>query len=180
MASNNQSSGVEGDKSSSSLRFDKNRTDAFCSKMWILPDRTIVPLTQMHFRWILANQADLLKDYKVSFTHIEQEEQPIRLHALKHGFTRVNYTRQHGKLTVECHNNYWNPWVWPSIRQLVVVNLDLIDNLRFNVVADDASTVATGFRQIFQFDDQGKIEQVDSLFQELTWPFYKLISDYLM
>lgn len=83
------------------------RSDHLTSKMWILPDGGIVSIDCWHFRWILSNAA-VVGRFGLDVASLPDEEDPVRIAAVRAGFFRVNYDLRYGRLTVEglldrCH-----------------------------------------------------------------------------
>jgi hypothetical protein len=58
--------------------YEGNATDTWTSKMWILPDGRVAPLSVWHFQWLLMNP-EVAKRFGVPLNRLAQEEGPIRM-----------------------------------------------------------------------------------------------------
>ncbi|MDB6175058.1 MAG: hypothetical protein JWL59_4369 [Chthoniobacteraceae bacterium] len=145
-------------------RFDGYRTDALCSKAWILPDLIIIPLKQMHFRWILEHHVMLSQRYQIDFSGLPAEEQPVRLHALNHGFVRVNYERNRGRLTVEANTAFLGLDLQNVIAGLITGNIDLIDNVRVHWLNTAGVATRVVRRNLVGMGDADKISGITKIF----------------
>jgi len=110
-----------------------HKTDLLTSKMWILPDGKPVSLDQWHYRWLQNNPKIALK-HKLDVKTLPDEEQPVRVAALKKGFFRVNYERNSGTITIEGIAAKMHKKIKDAIFVIVIDNLKSIDRLRINLM----------------------------------------------
>jgi hypothetical protein len=106
-------------------------------KAWILPDGNTVPIPMWHAEWLLAQAKGgklppkLAK--QIAALGPKAGEQSLRLASLNHGFFRVNYGYQGGRLTVEGDSKFLRAPVKKAIRSLVAANLGRIDFFTMNL-----------------------------------------------
>ena len=98
-------------------------------KYWILPDGTVVNLGRdWHFQYILKN-FNKLKKFKLKKSEMgdAKTEGPVRLYALSKGFTRMNFSINGSKLTIEASERGWGKKTKDAIWDFVADNVDRID-----------------------------------------------------
>ena len=136
--------------------FAAHKTDRLTSKMWILPDGVPVSLDQWHYRWILANKSRVAK-YGLDTTDLPDDEQTVRIAALKKGFFRVNYEINNGALTVEGLSDRYSKKVKDALFMIVMNNLGRIDRINL-VLVNDTVTSVTRKRsvELFMMQDDGE------------------------
>jgi hypothetical protein len=128
---------------------------AFTSKMWITPGGDVVPLEDWHYRYF--KDPVVAERWGVTYSDNEQE---VRVQALKVGFIRINYERKNGTLTVESFQKGWTKRAKDTIFMLVADNASSIDNIYVRVMNDDGMTVRQGSTQLFRYDDREKLEHI--------------------
>lgn len=137
------------------------KSDHKTSKMWILPDGKTVALKGLwHYQWILNNLASIKRKYKVDFSDVDQEEQPIRIHAINNGFFRVNYERNGGTLTVEGNIGYFRGNIKDEIFMIVYDNLNSIDNININLMNHGGKVVKNGYSSLWGVPNKQKLDHI--------------------
>ena len=98
-------------------------------KLWMLPDLRLVPLTDLHFRWLIANRALVRTDFNLRMPAFnEQDEQVARRWALRHGFVRICYYINGGRLVVDADRRHWTPHRKARVQAVQRKNAALIDS----------------------------------------------------
>ncbi len=140
------------------------KTDALTSKMWILPDGDIVSLDSWHYRWILANPKRVAK-FGLDTTTLPDDEQSVRIAAIKRGFFRVNYEHRAGQLVIEgCRSRYGRD-VKNAVFKIFIDNLKMIDRAKITLV-DDAVKKVLSNKEVVLFNlrsDEDKMDQIDTI-----------------
>ena len=114
------------------------------SKAWILPNDVVVDLNSWHARW-LEKHADLIRrKFKLAVPE-GGTEQEVRMWALKHGFTRINYEHNGGRLTVETNRKWWTKKRKDSVWMFAMEHVGGIDNITVNVLDDKARVIQQGY-----------------------------------
>ena len=136
--------------------FASHKTDRLTSKMWILPDGVPVSLDQWHYRWILANKTRVAK-FGLDTTELPDDEQTVRIAALKKGFFRVNYEINNGALTVEGIDTKYNKKIKDALFMIVMNNLNRIDRINLILVNDTVEAVSKRRSvELFMIHDDGE------------------------
>lgn len=128
------------------LSFLSYRSDIGTSKMWITKEFEIVPLPGMYHRDFLLNSENRA-NFRIGIPNSileatiqePEEDTPIRLYALKQGFTRVNYQFNGGKITFETHEMIQRmdrKRLLVAVGQIMEINRKLIDAFHFHVLDD--------------------------------------------
>ncbi len=115
-------------------RFRDYSTDALTSKMWILPDGRVAASSVWHYHWLLSNRA-VAKEFGMPIDGLPEEEEPIRLAALRAGFVRLNYVHRSGTLTIEANRLRLGTAIMRAILGVVTENLRDIYVLNFNMLS---------------------------------------------
>jgi hypothetical protein len=102
--------------------------------MWILPNGRVAPSSVWHYQWLLSNRA-LAKRLGVPLDQLPEEEDPIRLAALRVGFVRLNYEHKTGTLTIEANRLRFDGRVRNAIRGVVLENLKDVYIINFNLLS---------------------------------------------
>ena len=114
------------------------------SKAWILPNDVVVDLNSWHARW-LEKHADLIRrKFKLAVPE-GGTEQEVRMWALKHGFTRINYEHNGGRLTVETNRKWWTKKRKDAVWTFAMEHVGGIDNITVNVLDDKARVIQQGY-----------------------------------
>lgn len=130
------------------------------SKAWILPDDRVVDLTMWHDRWLEQHAATLKKKFKLDVPQGTGEA--VRLWALNHGFTRINYEHNGGRMTVETNRKWWTKKRRDSIWMFIFEHVGGIDNVTVNVLDDKGRVVKQGYTP-FGWLRNSPEEKMDSL-----------------
>jgi hypothetical protein len=146
-------------------------TDRLTSKMWILPNGKVMPLTCWHFEWILTNRALLKTKFGLEVPFEGKDgEGPIRLWALRNGFTRVNYEHNGGRLVIECNERYFDKNLRDVIFMLCTVNAGKIDNMTVSVLNDEGKVVKSRSMALFAYDDLEKLDRLPLISDSIGGP----------
>jgi len=128
------------------------------SKMWLLPDGELVPISEQHYTWLKANP-DICRKFGLALSRVPDDDTAIRLAALRRGFVRINYTRD-GTLTVEANTRFWDKRAQDTIFMLVADNLDEIYSMQVRALNNNGSIVRQGYAQLFNYDDRDKLNHL--------------------
>lgn len=140
------------------------KTDTLTSKMWILPDGKPVSLKEWHYRWLQSNPKIALK-YGLDMKKLPDEEQPVRVAALKHGFFRVNYEHNTGTITIEGIAAKMHKKIKDAIFVIAIDNLESIDRLRINLMdATVTKLIRSDEVTLFTYrNDEDKLSAVEDI-----------------
>ena len=134
------------------------------SKAWILPNGSIQPLgATWHAVWILKNQALVNKQFSVDLGGLKhpEDEQTIRLRALRRGFVRLRYDlRANGTLTVEMNVRFFRGLVIDAIIMFVAGNAAAIDNIVVRLLSSTGQVVRQGHAKLFTLDTRNKLRHL--------------------
>jgi hypothetical protein len=140
------------------------KTDELTSKMWILPDGKPISLNQWHYRWLQSNPKTAMK-YGLDMKKLPDEEQPVRIAALKNGFFRVNYERNTGSMTIEGLSSKFHKKIKDAIFVIAIDNLESIDRLKLNLL-DNTVTKLVRSDEVTLFtyrNDDDKLSAVEDI-----------------
>jgi hypothetical protein len=140
-------------------KFGTYQSGGFTSKMWILPDGEIETLGMQHWEW-LKSRPEVQRKFGLDLTKVPDEDTPVRLAALAHGFVRVNYEQKTGRMTVEGSARHWTRAVKDGVFALVQVNLKSIDHIQVNLFDENGRVVRNGQAQLFTYSDEEKLEHI--------------------
>lgn len=117
-----------------------HKTDLLTSKMWILPDGKPVSLDQWHYRWLQNNPKIALK-YGLDVKTLPDEEQPVRVAALKKGFFRVNYEYNSGTITIEGLSSKYHKKIKDAIFVIAIDNIRSIDRMKLTLMNETLTKI---------------------------------------
>lgn len=156
------SSLFEGMKSLSSYKSDK-----LTAKMWILPDGSVKSISGWHYQWIINNKDNLTKKYGLNLDIPESEyenEQVVRISAIKSGFFRVNYEVRNGSLTIEGLGDKFGKRIKDAIFMLVMENMEQIGYFNINLFNSKVdSLVFSKSIPLFRYNDQDKLSALEGI-----------------
>jgi len=140
------------------------KTDHLTSKMWITPDHKVVPLSSWHYRYILDNPKI---QQKWGLKGLPEDEQKVRLAALRVGFTRVNYEQRQGILTIEACSKFWTGKLKDTIFMLIADNLDSLYKIQINLLNDRGVAIKSGYSELFRYNDAEKLEHIPMISESI-------------
>jgi hypothetical protein len=120
--------------------FTSYTTDLLTSKMWILPDGRVTPLSVFHYEWLLRNP-DIAEQFGIPLEKLPREEDAIRVTALRAGLVRMNYEHKTGMLTVEVGARKLTAIIKRSLMALVRLNAQDIYHIRVNLIRCESNAV---------------------------------------
>ena len=130
-------------------------TGALTAKMWVTPSGEIIPLHTLHWE-LFRSSPELAATYGITVT----DDQGTRLSALAAGFTRLNYERNSGTLTLESGISGWTRRKKDVIFMLIMDNAESIDNIRVTVMHPNGQIAQSGYAQLFRYSDKEKLEHI--------------------
>lgn len=130
------------------------------AKMWLLPDGVIQPLNGRYHHQFLIENFELAQRFGLTHKDLAQDEQMIRLAALRKGFIRIAYESSTGRLVIEGNAKYWTKTVKDTLFMLCADNAGKIDQMTVNLFDDNNQKVSTGSQQLFTMDDAEKLEHL--------------------
>jgi hypothetical protein len=142
-------------------QFSTFKTTSTTTKLWILPDGSPVALDCFHYQWLLQNR-EQVRQFGFDVESVKQEEQPLRLAALRYGFRRVNYEHPTGRLTVEANEHLWDDRATDAAFMIVLVNLDQIDHFTLSLLNNDEITFSES-KPLFRYEDPVKLHHLPRL-----------------
>ena len=151
-------------------------TDKLTAKMWIFPDGKVQSLNLWHYRWLQANPKVAAK-YGLNVAKLPDEEQPVRLAALKVGFVRVNYELRDGTITIESNVRHWTSKIKDSVFMLVADNVESIYNIRISLLDDKGNVKKQAYAQLFQYDDKEKLDHIPFITESIKGNQFWVDSD---
>ena len=130
------------------------------SKAWILPNDVLVDLDSWHVRWLERHRHAIRQKFKLTVP--EGTEQEVRVWALNHGFTRINYEHNGGRLTAETNQKWWTKKRRDVIWMFVLEHVRRIDSVTINVLDNHARVVRQGHTPFgwMRLDDTEKMDAV--------------------
>jgi hypothetical protein len=115
---------------------------ALTSKMWILPDGIAVSTRTLHFRWLQMNPVRVLT-WGLDVASLPDNEQLVRMAAVKRGFFRVNFEHRSGLLVCEGLKSHFSPLIRWVLLQIVRLNQEAVMRLRLTLFDDEVSLVTS-------------------------------------
>lgn len=116
------------------------KTDTLTSKMWILPDGKPVSIKEWHYRWLQSNPKIALK-YGLDVKALPDEENPVRVAALKKGFFRVNYEHNTGTITIEGLSSKYHKKIKDAIFVIAIDNIGSIDRMKLTLMNETLTKI---------------------------------------
>lgn len=148
----------------SAMKFKDFKSHGGTSKMWIDPKNRPIPLDGMHYEWLRDNAAFIRKAFNMPDMPDfgVHDENPARLWALQHGFTRVNYNPRNGNVTFDTCEKFWTPKRQDVVSMIIADNADDIYSITVNVYSDDGKQlVKDGSEDVRGLDDAAaKVEAI--------------------
>lgn len=143
------------------------KSDKLTSKMWILPNGSVKSIGGWHYQWIMDHAEEYSKKYGLDVEGVSaapDNEQIIRIAAIKAGFFRVNYEIRNGSLTIEGCANKFNKQIKDAIFMLVMDNMNQIGYFNLNLFNDrvDGLLLSKSI-PLFQYSDQEKFNALDGI-----------------
>lgn len=104
-------------------------------KWWIAPDGKVLDTKNLwHYEYILTNITKF-KKYGLKLSDLpDQSENTVRKYALTKGFTRVNYSINGGRLTIEAPDNNWSSKLRNAIFDFVFSRVGDIEEITIAVL----------------------------------------------
>ena len=126
-------------------------------KFWILPTGRVQRLDSWHADWIIQNPG-IVKRYgvKVDGLHPRDDEQEVRLRAIRGGFVRMRYTPNHGVLVAEAHVKRFTMEIRTAIRRFVKANAAYIDNFDIRLLDDKGMPIHHGRALLLRYDERDR------------------------
>jgi hypothetical protein len=143
-------------------KFTSYTTDLVTSKMWILPDGRVTPLSVFHYEWLLRNP-DIAEQFGIPLEKLPREEDAIRVAALRAGLVRVNYDHKTGMLTVEVGARKLTAIIKRSLIALVLLNARDVYFIRVNLIRCESNAVQSVQGQtanLVSCDDNAKVDHI--------------------
>lgn len=136
------------------------------AKAWILPDGEFVPLRGLeHENFVADNIGKLNKLYKVPKLMAGEKIGPVT----KHGFVRMTYERNSGRLNIEAGESGWTKPIRDQIFSYVVDHLDSIDNMTVSLFDKKGKLTKQDSAQLFLIDeDAAKLDNLPFITKERT------------
>lgn len=122
------------------------------SKSWILPDGEFVPLKRWpeHEDFLMTETKDLQKLFKTPKNLKGDKAAAVA----KHGFTRMTYERNSGRLNIESSVKAWNKKeLRDQIFSYVADHLDSVDNMSVTLFDEKGRIAKQDSSQLFLIDD---------------------------
>ena len=141
------------------------KTNMLRSKMWILPDGSAVSLDgNWHYRWILANKERVAK-FGLDTANLPDDEETVRIAALKKGFFRVNYEVRSGSLIIEGIQHKFNSKIKDAIFMIAMDNLNKLDRVKVTLFNDDVTAINRNrSAELFSIPtDEEKLEKIEDI-----------------
>jgi hypothetical protein len=135
------------------------------SKMWILPDGSVVGLDgTCHYSWILANK-DRVAKFGLDTTDLPENDDAVKIVALKKGFFRVSYETRSSNLHIEGLKNKLSKRVKDAIFMIVMENVNSLNGIRVALFNDDVTEVKVNrSAQLFTLpSDEEKLATVEDI-----------------
>lgn len=135
------------------------------SKMWILPDGSVVGLDgTCHYSWILANK-DRVATFGLDTANLPENDDVVKIVALKNGFFRVSYETRSSNLHIEGLKNKLSKRIKDAIFMIVMENVNTLNGIRVALFNDDVTQVKVNrSAQLFTLpSDEEKLATVEDI-----------------
>jgi hypothetical protein len=140
------------------------------SKMWLLPDSTLVPLnTSYHEHWLSENRDALNERFGTKIPKDAGTED--RLPALNKGFVRVTYENNSGRLGIEANSKQWSKATRDRLFEFIADNLGKIDNISVSLLDNNGNVQRHDTRQLFTLDESDKLNNLPFISDNETTQF---------
>lgn len=142
-------------------------SDKLTAKMWIFPDGKVKSISGWHYQFIMNNSEKFAVKYGINVAHIPatpENEQPIRIAAIKAGFFRVNYEIRSGALTIEGLGSKFHKKIKDAIFMLVMDNMEQIGYFNINLFNDKVDGfVLQKSIPLFKYNTEEKFAALDGI-----------------
>ena len=123
-------------------------------KAWLLPDGIVQPTNGFHFRWLQQNPSVAMRFGLTSSELAGDDEQPVRLAAVRKGFVRLHYARGSGLMTVEAVEAHWSLFRQFIVGLWIAKNLDSVDTVHVHLMASSGLLLHKKIAELFRAEQK--------------------------
>ncbi len=128
-------------------------------KAWLLPDGTVQPTNGYHFRWLQQHPSVAIGYGMTNDELAGEDEQPVRLAAVRKGFIRLHYALKSSLLTVEAVEEYWTPLRQFMVALWITKNFNSVDKVCLHLMSPSGKLLHKKVANLFRADSRsGKVE----------------------